>query len=227
MLIWGAITTVYSDNINMHGKFLSYFFLFISGSLSGQNQGYYPADFWKKNTEALVFDLKLEPLSIKKTNFHFRFWSTGQVIDIWKDSSNLLYGEITNYAKQYDEMNLGKRTFYSSRLPIDQGNATAIYQLILQSSITSIPTADAINGWAKNADGFTYIVECIDSVKYSFKCYLSPASQGGLQQAMTIESFLEKLDQLLKLKKRYKSFSSSIPFWCYTRGMPEVICRKK
>jgi len=211
----------------MYKRFLLYFFLLISGSLFGQSQGYNSLDFWKKYTEALTFDLKLNPISLEKTYFHCRIWDIGQVIDIWMDNSNFIHGEITNYAKEYDEMNMGKRTFYSSKLPIEPGNASDIYQLILTNGLTSIPTGDAIGGWGKNTDGFTTIVECIDSGKYSFKCYLSPYKQGSLKEAMTIQSLISKLDQILKLKKIYKSFSASIPFWCYTKGMPEVTCRKK
>jgi hypothetical protein len=211
----------------MYKKFFSCFLLSITCPLFGLTQGYNSPDFWKKYTQALAFDLKLEPLSIKKTNSHYRFWNIGQVIDIWKDNSNFIHGEITNYAKEYDEMNLGKRTFYSSRLPIEPENASDIYQLILRSGLTSIPTGDAIDGWGKNTGGFTNIVECIDSGEYSFKCYLSPGKQGPLKEAMTIQSFITTLDEALKLKRIYKSFSASIPFWCYTKGTPDVTCRKK
>jgi hypothetical protein len=211
----------------MYKRFFIYFFLLITGSLFGQSKGYHSIDFWKKYTEALAFDLKLNPISIEKTNFYFRFWNIGQVIDIWKDNSNFIHGEITNYAKEYDEMNMGKRTFYSSKLPIKPGIASDIYQLILKSGLTSIPTADSIDRWGKNTDGFTHIAECIDSSEYSFKCYVSPDKQGSLKEAMIIQSFIEKLDHILKLKKRYKSFSVSVPFWCYTKGTTEVICREK
>lgn len=211
----------------MHRRFFTYFLLLISGSLSGQIQGYYSPDFWKKYTDAMAFDLKLEPLSLQKTNFHYRFWNIGQVIDIWKDDSGLIHGELTNYAKEYDEMNLGKRTFYNSKLPVEQGIASDIYHLIISSVLETIPTGDAINGWGKNTSGFTYIAECIDAGEYSFKCYQSPGKQGTLKEAMTIQSFIDRLDQVLKLKKTYKSFSTSIPFWCYTKGTTEVTCRKK
>jgi hypothetical protein len=210
----------------MDRKFFTYFLLLISGSLSGQVQGYYSTDFWKKYTTALAFDLKLEPLSLQKTNFHYRFWTIGQVINIWKDDSGL-HGDITNYAKEYDEMNLGKRTFFSSKLPIEKSTSTGLYQLILSSNLLTIPTGDAIDGWGKITDGFTYITECSDSGKYSFKCYLSPGQQGSLKEAITIQSFIVRLEQNLKLKKSYKSFSASIPFWCYTKGTTEVTCRKK
>jgi len=211
----------------MFKKILIYFFLLINGAAFAQNHGYYSPEFWKKYTEALTFDLKLEPFTVKNADFHFRIWDIGQVIDVWKDNSNIIYGEITNYAKEYDEMNLGKRTFYYSKLPIEPGNASDIYKSILKNGLTSIPTGDAIDGWGKNTGGFTYIVECIDSSGYSFKCYLSPAKQGSLKEAITLQSFIAKLDQVLKLKKTYKSFSASIPFWCYTKGTPEVTCRKK
>ena len=211
----------------MDRKFFTYLLLLITGTLSGQIQGHYSPDFWKKYTDALAFDLKLEPVSIQKTRFHYRFWNIGQVIDIWMDDSGLLHGEITNYAKEYDEMNLGKRTFYSSKLPIGQGIASDIYQSFLKSRLPVIPTGDAITGWGKSNSGFTYISECIDSTEYSYKCYLSPASQTSLNEAIVIQSFIEKLDKVLKLKKTYKSFSASIPFWCYTKGTTEVTCRKK
>lgn len=211
----------------MHRKFFTYFLLLISGSVAGQIQGYYSPDFWKKYTDALAFDLKLEPIPLQKTSFHYRFWSIGQVIDIWKDDSGLVHGEITNYAKEYDEMNLGKRTFYNSKLPVEQGIASDIYKLIISSSLATIPTGDVINGWGKRTDGFTYIAECIDSGKYTFKCYQAPDKQGSLKEAVTIQSFVERLDQILKLKKTYKSFSAAIPFWCYTKGTTEVTCRKK
>jgi hypothetical protein len=149
------------------------------------------------------------------------------VIDIWIDSSGLIHGEITSYAKEYDEMNLGKRTFYSSKSPIEPRNASAIYQLISGSGLNTIPAGDAVDGWNKNAIGFTYITECTDSVGYSFKCYLSPERQGSLKEALTIQSFIVKVDDLIRLKKIYKSFSASVPFWCYTKGGTEVICRKK
>jgi len=211
----------------MNRKFFFFFFLLIPGALSGQYQSYYSPDFWKKYTEALTFDLKLEPLSLKKTDFHFRFWNIGQVIDIRKDTAGLVHGELTFYAKEYDEMNLGKRTFYSSKLPIEKKNASEIYQLILKRGLISIPTGDAINGWGKDAVGFTYIAEYLDSGVYSFKCYLSPIKQASLMEAITIQSFIYDLDKVLKLKKKYKSFAASVPFWCYTKGTTEVTCKKK
>ena len=217
----------YSDKINMYRKFFTYFILFISGSVSGQYQGYYAPHFWKKYTDALAFDLKLDPVSIMKTNFHFRFWNAGQVIDIWQENSDIIHGEITNYAKEYDEMNMGKRTFFNSRLPLKPEKASAIYKLILSSNLASIPTGEAIDGWGKNPDGFTYIIECIGSAGYSFKCYLSPSGQASLKEAMDIQAFTDKLENFLKLKKLYKTFSATIPFWCYTKGTPEVTCRKK
>lgn len=218
---------VYSDNTNMHKKFFLYFFLLIAGSLFAQAQGYNSPEFWKKYTAAFAFDLKLEPLSVSKSNFHYRFWNIGQVIDIWKDNSNFIHGEITNYAKEYDEMNLGKRTFYCTKLSIEPRIASDIYNLILTNGLNSFPSGEAIDGWGKNASGFTYIAECADTVEYSFKCYQSPALQGSLNEAIKIQSFIAKVDKLLKLKKIYKSFSASIPFWCYTKGTTEVICRKK
>jgi hypothetical protein len=124
-------------------------------------------------------------------------------------------------------MNLGKRTFYSSKLPIEQNIANELYQLILDSDLLIIPTGDAINGWRKNTGGFTYIVECSDSGKYSFKCYLSPGQQGSLKEAIRIQSFIERIERDLKLNRSYKSFSALIPFWCYTKGTTEVTCRKK
>jgi hypothetical protein len=211
----------------MSRKIFFFFFLLVPVALRGQYQGYNSPDFWKRYTEALTFDLKLEPLSIKKTDFHFRFWNPGQVIDIRRDSSAFIQGEITCYAKEYDEMNLGKRTFYSSKLPIEKENASEIYQLILGRGLSSIPTGDAISGWGKDAIGFTYIIEYVDSSVYSFKCYLSPIKQTSLKEAITIQSFIYELEKVLKLKKKYKSFAASVPFWCYTKGTPEVICKKK
>jgi hypothetical protein len=211
----------------MNRKFYFFFFLLVPVALSGQYQGYYSPDFWKKYTEALAFDLKLEPLSIKKTDFHLRVWNPGQVIDIWKDSSGMIKGGITSYAKEYDEMNLGKRTFYSSKSSIDAGKASSIYQLILSSRLDSIPTGDEIKGWAKDTGGFTYILEFASTYGYSFKCYLSPAKQVLLKEANAIQFFIDKLENDLRLKKNYKSFSASIPFRCYTRGTPEVTCGKK
>jgi len=217
----------YSDNIKMSKILFLFLSILVSRSVYGQYQSYYSPDFWQKYTQSLVFDLKLEPLSVKKTDFHFRFWNIGQVIDIWKDSSGTIRGEITSYAKEYDEMNLGKRTFYMSRLATKPGIANDIYQLILKSGLVSIPTCDAIDGWRKDTGGFTYIVESVDSRRYSFKCYLSPAKHVSLKEAITIQSFIDKLEKDLKLRNKYKSFSASIPFWCYTKGTPEVTCRKK
>jgi hypothetical protein len=211
----------------MYKKILLYLFSILSSAAFAQNQGYYATEFWKKYTEALTFDLKLEPLAVKSAGFHFRLWDIGQVIDIWKDNSSIIYGEITNYAKEYDEMNLGKRTFYHSTQSIKSAIAADIYQLILNAGLTSMPNGEAIKGWQKSAVGFTYITECIDSGKYSYKCYLSPDKQGSLQEAIAIQSFITKISQILKLKKTYKSFSASIPFWCYTKGTQEVACRKK
>jgi hypothetical protein len=218
---------VYSDNPAMNRKLLFFFFLFSSGALSGQYQGYHTSDFWIKYTEALTFDLKLEPLAIKKTEFTFRFWSAGQVIDIRKESNGSIRGELTCYAREYDEMNLGKRTFYSSRSPIEDDNALAIYQLILKSGLTSFPSEDAIDGWGKDADGFTYIIETADADGYSLKSYLAPVKQTSIKEANAIQSFIDKLENDLKLRKKYKIFSASIPFWCYTRGTPVVICRQE
>jgi hypothetical protein len=210
----------------MYKKICLYFILFIPGSLFGQNQSFISPDFWKKYTEALVFDLKLDPLALKKTDFHFRFWSIGQVIDVYKDDYNVIHGEITNYAKEYDEMNLGKRTFHSSKLFIEPEDASDIYQLILRSGLNSFPAGEVIDGREKETRTFVYIVERIDSGKYSFKYFPLTAKHRSSNEAITIQPFIARLDQIAKLKKAYKSFSETIPFWCYTKGTQEVICRK-
>jgi len=210
----------------MYKKICLYIILFIPVFLFSQNQGYNSQDFWEKYTDALAFDLKLDPLSLKEANFHFRFWSTGQVIDIYKDDSNFIHGEITNYAKEYDEMNLGKRTFHSSKMSIKPEDASDVYQLILRSGPDSFPAGDAIDGWEKDTRAFVYIVESIDSGRYSFKYFPSANKQSSSNGVTTIQFFITRLGQIAKLKKAYKSFSVSIPFWCYTKGTQEVICKK-
>jgi hypothetical protein len=105
--------------------------------------------------------------------------------------------------------------------------ASAVYKLIIDECLNTIPDGDAIDGWSKTNDGFTYITECVDSTKYSFKCYLSPSGQGSLKEAMILQTFVDDIDHLLKLQKKYKIFSASVPFWCYTNGTPQVTCRKK
>lgn len=196
-----------------------------SGSAYCQLGEYNSPALLKKYTVDLEFDLKLGPVPLEKKDYCFRFWSSGEVIDIRKDSTGTISGELTCYARQYDEMNLGKRTFFSIKYPIESGDATILYSLA-RSTLDTLHDCNEINGWSRDGAGFTYIVEIIADGRYSFKSYFNPSGRSKLREAAAIIAFINRSEEILKLNKRYKSFSSSIPFFCYTRGTADVICKK-
>lgn len=208
-------------------RILIYLIILLPISIFGQLQGYHSSDIWMKFTDALAFDLKMNPVKTERTHFHFRFWTIGQAIDIWKDNTDSLRGEIINYARDYDEMNLGKRNFYSTRLQVPYKSVFAVYNMIGSSGIIDLPSGDAVNKWRNDLSGFTYVVEYADTSGYLFKSYFDPSGQGSLKVGKEIRSFISKLDQLLDLEKCYMTFAPTIPFRCYTKGTARVYCRKK
>ncbi|HLF33630.1 MAG TPA: hypothetical protein VI583_05310 [Cyclobacteriaceae bacterium] len=182
--------------------------------------------YWKNYTSVLSYELKLAPVSSTKHNFHFRIWHPGQVVDIWQDSLSKFHGEITCFAREYDESNLGKRNFYGERTTIDQVWSAEIHDLFISSGAQSIPTSDLIPGWDNELGDIAYVFEQFVENQYGIKTYISPGLQSSVQEAATIQAYISQIGKTLRLKKVFRVFSKSIPFYCYTIGTRAVSCKK-
>jgi hypothetical protein len=199
--------------------------LLLASPIKGQDNVNSEA-YWRNYVSVHSYELKLDPVPSTKHDFHFRIWHPGQVVDIWRDSSSTLKGEITCFAREYDESNLGKRNFYSDRVPVDPLLSAKIYNLILSSGIQAIPTCDSIPGWDNALGDVALVLEQFEGGRYGFKTYISPGLQSSVPEATVIQDFISQMEKNLSLKKVFRVFSKSIPFYCYTIGTRAVSCKK-
>jgi hypothetical protein len=164
--------------------------------------------------------LKLPHLISATDNFHFRFWTNGQAVDIWTNDNKIFFGLLTNYTDSYEPYDEEKQkskpsTTFSSQVQLDTALARQSYNLI--NAIRSIPSEDSITGWELGFDGISYLFETSTPTYYSFKSYWTPTAQdSNLIEAKRIQQFVDDIYVLLNLRAEYDKFFATLKPGSYT-----------
>ena len=165
---------------------------------------------WFKWKYDLAKQINLKNLQTSTDNFHFRFWTDIQALDLWTIDHNLYFGTVTNYAQRYDDKLLQKGIYkvdkiYSNQITIDSSKARLIFNVIDRNSIVNIPTDDKINGWRQGFDGEEFLIETSSQKQYDFKTYWSPRMFADtLKQAKQIQTLVDYLFTDFKIYDYYQ-----------------------
>jgi len=164
--------------------------------------------YWYKYAKGLEEELELTDFEKSKNDFVFRFRNYGQVVEIFKDSTNIL-GSVTNYIYYRRKENSERKTLFKKEF-LSAEQAKNIYEIIQKTEILALPSDKEIKNWSQGFDGITYIFECADKSVYSFKNYWSPHSR-EIPEAVRIQKFISILSDSLNLADSNKNFQDNLP----------------
>ena len=164
--------------------------------------------YWYKYAKGLEEELELIDFEKSKNDFVFRFRNYGQVVEIIKDSTNIL-GSVTNYIYYRRKENSERKTLFKKEF-LSAEQAKNIYEIIQKTEILALPSDKEIKNWSQGFDGITYIFECADKSVYSFKNYWSPHSR-EIPEAVRIQKFISILSDSLNLADSNKNFQDNLP----------------
>ncbi len=184
---------------------------------------YYKGDTaqWRKEWCKFSDQLKLDNLINSGDTFHFRYWQDRQVLDIWTNDYKTFHGLVTNFAIKYNPDNLKKKKpipnkVFSNQIKLDTSIAHEAYKSIVDCLVLDIPSEGKIKDWKWGCDGMTYDFEISTKNSYLYKAYWSPDAQDStLAEARQIESFIVRINALLKLNKEFDKFSITLPYGSY------------
>src|SRR5690554_5616189 len=121
-------------------RFLIFILITCSLSVSAQNKVFNVRTYNNGDTSVyykikadLVQKMDLVNLPSINRNWHFRFWTNKQLIEIWEDSLGLKKGQITSWTNEFFQENhkdsIGK--FYFESLPLKIKTIDRLYKLIV------------------------------------------------------------------------------------------------
>jgi hypothetical protein len=167
--------------------------------------------------------------------FHFRFWQFGQAVDIWTTDHKTYSGFVTSYAYKYTTPKRKKddpeyeRTI-TGTFNLDSSIARLAYLVIVESSISAIPSCDYISGWSIMGSGETFVFEISDPGSYAFKNYWHAGYHEDIPEAKQILALVKQLNAQLGLAKIHNEFTDALPEGQYRNegsGIMTVGKRKK
>ena len=177
--------------------------------------------FWYNWNQEQIKKMELTDFDKSPTDFAFRFWNHGQVVEIFKDN-NQVYGELTNYI--YHTFKKRNDTLIS-KIKLDSAKAIAAYEIIQQSGILTLQSDNEIDEWSKGCDGITYIIEHSDKFEYWYKNYWTPSSQDSIPESLLVLNFVKALSDTLQLSDKYLNFTVDLPHrGCYGSGGTPMPC---
>ena len=168
--------------------------------------------FWKsyQNDDIKVFKL---PELNTKSEFVFRSWNPGSLLEITKDNDSIS-GKIIYYVFEVWEDDYKADTFVKTYL-LPKSISENLYEYISNSGIQKIPSDKYIKDWQQGFDGLTHIYELKGNNNYSFKNFWTPTSQKEIKEAEFIIEFNKKIGEIGELEKYGKDFVEKIPFISY------------
>lgn len=180
--------------------------------------------FWLKHNRALSEKIGLKDFLSSTDDFNFRYWNQGQIIEITK-INDLVSGNITNYTFRQERKNKEERDTLFEILKIENQLAFEIYMVISDSTFTSLPSDNMIDGWSQGTDGIEYIFETANKNNYSYKTYWTPSAQDSIKESLIILNLVNEISKTLNLREIYKHFQSNLPHkGCYSSGGMSVMC---
>jgi hypothetical protein len=168
---------------------------------------------WKKELQKKI---GLNDITQPPQKAHFRLWTYEQMIEVWQDSTNKLYGKITCWVEENvpsDEESTNRYFTISQYLSAEQSQQ--MWEWIKASQINTIPSEEFIKDWGGGHDGITYMLENIENEIYTFKSYWTPKAQKSLSEAIIVQNFIDKAFEICKAREHWKFFSIQIPFESY------------
>lgn len=148
----------------------------------------------------------------KESDTFFRLQTPCVSIEVSKTNGKVS-GTIEFLANEVDDLKDSTVVF---KKKIDFQNSIAIFNLLDSSRINTIPSDKFIPKWQQGFDGITYIIEYKDSVQRSFKKYWTPSAQNNVEEAESIQNFVDKVYSTVDLEKLSLNFQKEIPFRSWT-----------
>ncbi len=180
--------------------------------------------FGYKRNIGLQRGLNLKDFQKSTDDFNFRFKNHGQAIEVSKDTAGI-YGSITNFIYHTKKERRNTTEILSNKIVLSSKQAAAIYQIILNSKILTIPSDSDIENWSHGTDGITYIIEHSDKNNHWIKKYWTPSTQEAVPEAIVVLDFVKKISDTLNLQEIYTSFKNTLPKkGCYHSGGISYVC---
>jgi len=178
--------------------------------------------YWNKYKNELIKKHNFEDITSKNDDIIFKFWSFGTCIEVMKNDT-LIKGNLTFFVDEVDEFS--KKNFKKT-FNLKSETAKEIFNLIEKTEINKIASDKFIKDWQHGFDGIEYIFEYKTKTEYSFKNYWTPDSQENLEEAKTIQKFVNELYRICDSENLSKQFSKEIPFRSYSyNGGSMVVSR--
>lgn len=214
-------------------RFLLIILCFCNLSVFGQDKVFNVRTYGSNDTSIyykikadLVQQMNLDKLTSINRNWHFRFWTNKQLIEIWEDSLGIKKGQITSWTNEFFQDNhkdsIGK--FYFESLPLKNKTINQLYNLVVSKEVAKIKDSYLIDDWVNGNDGYSYHFEFIIKDNYYFNSYWSPSSQVA-KESMIITEIADNFLSLSKAKRKWKSFIKSKSFNCYYNGDAYATCK--
>jgi hypothetical protein len=175
--------------------------------------------FWYKWKQKAINKLQLQQLANSSDVYHFRYWASNQLVEIWSFDGKGYNGFVVDYIETYNQDDWRKRKptkLYAHSTAVDSAISRQVAQML--NRIRQVPIQDSITGWGNGNDGRTYIIELSTPNKYSFKEYWSPKSFAAIPEARQTVVFITELEELLGLKQKREQFEEALPAGVYTSG---------
>ena len=175
--------------------------------------------FWYKWKQKAINKLQIQQLASSTDAYHFRYWASTQLFEIWSVDRKTYNGFVVDYIETYNQDDWRKHRptkMYAHTTAIDSPTARQVWQML--NRIRQVPIQDSIPGWGNGNDGRTYIFEFSTPDKYSFKKYWSPKSFATIPEARQLVVFITEVEELLGLKKKREQFEEALPAGVYTSG---------
>lgn len=187
--------------------------------------------FWYKWVQKSENELGLQSIVASPYSFHFRLSGTGgEIVDVWQQDS-IWHGCFTKWVRDATEAEdttfkyqlVGTR--YLKKYQLSSTQAAVAGSLIRSSGICQLPSDEHIKGWIQGLDGREVIIQYSEKADYYLKNYWTPSFQHGLSEALLLQHFEDKLNEIINAKSVREAFFVDVPFPCFTTDGGSSVCR--
>ena len=163
------------------------------------------------NYNSLQQELKITDLQSTFNHFHFRLWTFGQAIDIWRDSSQILNGCITSYSYKINKKDNSRKRTIKRIDSLEVEGVIEAFQFIQRSKTLDDTGFRAIPNWIGSCDGYVYAIEHCNSKEYFFKSYNTPNEYEEKAKDDFVSKFIPQLEYLLKSQRLKTLHNRQLP----------------
>jgi len=183
---------------------------------------------WYNYGAEVESQIGLESNQNTKNKWLFRLRTENQVIDVWKNKQDKLFGKITSWVKEYipyDDEKPTNRVYYEFKL-LDSVKVHQLVSLIDSTRIKNVPDGGSIKNWKTGYDGIYYKIERSNTKDYSLKTYWEPSIQYHLKEAIIVQKFIDRWLEITDAKQIWSDFTKKIPYEFYINYGPWITSRK-